>query len=76
MTFEELKALLREWYEAGKPVNLGSMAGVDAWMDVNYRLKECARTLYEGGEVVPTAEGREMADKLYKNRIRREHGRR
>ena len=76
MTFEELKAVVVEWYEAGKSVNLGSMAGVDAFMDVQFRLKEYARTLYEGGEVVPTAEGREMADKLYKNRIRREHGRR
>ena len=51
MTHEELKALLREWYEAGKSVNLGSMAGVDEWMDANYRLKEYARTLYEGAEV-------------------------
>ena len=54
MTFDELKALLREWYEAGKSVNLGSMEGVDEWMNVwtaNYRLKEYARTLYEGGEV-------------------------
>jgi len=48
MTFEELKALLCEWYILGKEVNFGSMAGVDAWMDANYRLKEYARTLYEG----------------------------
>ncbi len=51
MTFDELKALLREWYILGKEVNLGSMAGVDAWMDANYRLQEYARTLYEGAEV-------------------------
>ena len=50
MTFEELKSLLREWYILGKEINFGSMAGVDAWMDVNYRLKEYARTLYEGGK--------------------------
>ena len=51
MTFEELKQLLSEWYEAGKPVNLGSMAGVVAFMDVQFRLKEYARTLCEGVEV-------------------------
>lgn len=51
MTFDELKSLLREWYETGNSVNLGSMAGVDAWMDANYRLQKYARTLYEGGEV-------------------------
>jgi len=51
MTFEELKTLLREWYILGKEINFGSMAGVDAWMDVNYRLKEYARTLYEDAEV-------------------------
>jgi hypothetical protein len=51
MTFDELKALLREWYEAGKSVNLGSMAGVDEFMDVQFRLKTYARTLYEGAEV-------------------------
>ena len=47
MTFEELKALLREWYEVGMAVNLGSMAGVDEWMDANFRLKTYARTLCE-----------------------------
>ena len=51
MTFDELKALLREWYEAGMAVNLGSMAGVDEWMDANFRLKTYARTLCEGAEV-------------------------
>jgi hypothetical protein len=48
MTHEELKALLREWYILGKEVNFGSMGGVAEWMDVNYRLKEYARTLYDG----------------------------
>ena len=50
MTFDELKSLLREWYEGGKSVNSRSMEGVDEWMDANYRLKEYARTLYEGGK--------------------------
>ena len=54
MTFEELKSLLREWYILGKEINFGSMAGVDAWMDVNYRLKEYARTLCEGGKAEVT----------------------
>ena len=44
MTHDELKALLREWYEAGKSVNLGSMAGVDEFMDVQFRLKTYTRT--------------------------------
>ena len=51
MTFDELKVLLREWYILGKEINFGSMAGVDAFMDVQFRLKTYARTLYEGGEV-------------------------
>ena len=54
MTHDELKALLREWYEAGKSVNLGSMAGVDEFMDVQFRLKTYARTLYEGGKAEVT----------------------
>ena len=54
MTFEELKALLREWYEAGKAVNLGSMASIDEFMDVQFKLKAYARTLCEGGEAEVT----------------------
>jgi hypothetical protein len=54
MTFEELKSLLREWNILGKEINFGSMAGVDAWMDANYRLKEYARTLCDGGKAEVT----------------------
>jgi hypothetical protein len=54
MTFEELQALLAEWYEAGRAVNLGSMAGVDDFMDVQFRLREYARTLYESGKAEVT----------------------
>ena len=54
MTHDELKALLREWYILGKEINFGSMAGVDAWMDANYRLKEYARTLHESGKAEVT----------------------
>lgn len=50
MMFDELKTLLREWYEAEKSVNLGSMVVVDAYADANYRLKEYDWTLYEGGK--------------------------
>ena len=54
MTFDELKALLREWYILGKEINFGSMGGVDSWMDANYRLQEYARTLHESGETEVT----------------------
>lgn len=47
MTHDELKALLREWYEAGKSVNLGNMSSIDEFMDVQFRLKTYARTLCE-----------------------------
>ena len=59
MSFDELKALLVEWYEAGRAVNLGSMEGVDAFMDANFRLTTYAKTLYESGkaeDVIKTAE--------------------
>ena len=54
MTHGELKALLRGWYEAGTGNNMCSMAGVSAFMDVQYRLQEYARTLCEGGKAEAT----------------------
>ena len=51
MTHNELKALLREWYEKRKSADRGGMASVIKWMEVDYRLKAYARTLCEGGKV-------------------------
>lgn len=63
MTFDELKALLVDWYEAGRAVNLGSMRGVDEFMDVQYTLREYARTLYDGrGETEDVVKGVEVTE--------------
>jgi len=48
MTFEELKALLREWYEAGREIDLKNPDSLERFYEVQLGLMEYARTLCEG----------------------------
>lgn len=53
MTHDELKALLAEWYEAGRNWEYGREL-LEPYMDVTQRLREYARTLYESGKAEVT----------------------
>jgi hypothetical protein len=53
MTFDELKSLLREWYEAGREWQVNGPA-FEAYLDATKKLKTYARTLCEGGKAEVT----------------------
>ena len=53
MTHDELKALLREWYEAGREWQVNGPA-FEAYLDATKKLKTYARTLCEGGKTEVT----------------------
>ena len=54
MTHDELKALLREWYEAGREIDLKNPDSLERFYDVQLGLMEYARTLCEGGKAEVT----------------------
>ena len=48
MTFDELKAVVVEWYEAGRVIDLKNPDSLERFYEVQLGLMEYARTLCEG----------------------------